>query len=79
MKIENIATCKSAIWNSAMHKKIVTRKKIQHETCAIWRKCNMEKVQRLNTATKKSATWKECKMKQHERSETQKSATWKKL
>ena len=32
-------------------KKSATRKKIQNENCAIWGKCNIENVQRGNSAT----------------------------
>ena len=41
MQNENIATCQSATWNSAIHKESATWKKVQHET--------------INT--QKNATW----------------------
>ena len=59
MQNENIAACKSATWNSAIHKKSATRKKcnmrrllpkkVQHENGAV----AIKKVQH-----EKSATWK---------------------
>ena len=52
---ENIATCKSATWNKAIHKnsatqkecnkKILLHKKVQHGNGEVWKKCNMKKMQ----------------------------------
>ena len=55
MQNEKIATCKSATWNSAIHKKSATRKKckmkrllhrkVKHGNGAVWKKCKMNRVQ----------------------------------
>ena len=65
MQNGNIATCKSATWNNALHKNSATREKLQHE--------------KMST-TQKSATWRWCSMKkvQHEKSETCKKCNMKK-
>ena len=57
MQTENIATCNSATWNGALHKKSTTEKS------ATWRdyytkKCYLEMVQ-----YEKSGTWKERNVK----------------
>ena len=49
MQNENVATCKSATWNSAIHIKSATRKKVHHEKIVTqksgaWKKYNMKKV-----------------------------------
>ena len=48
-------------------------KKVQHEKSATWKKCNIEKVQHENNATRKTAIWKECSMKKVQHG---KSAIW---
>ena len=64
MQNEKIATCKSATWNSAIHKKSATRKKckmkrllhrkVKHRNGAIWKKCNMKNI------NCRSEIWKKC-------------------
>ena len=58
MQNENIAMCKSATWNRAIHKKSATRKESAAWKDYYIKECNMEMVQ-----YEKSATWKECNMK----------------
>ena len=58
MQNENTAACKSATWNSAIHKKSATRKKVQHEKITLqksvtWHWCSLQNVQ-----DEKSTTWK---------------------
>ena len=89
MSNENIATCRGATRNSAVHKKSATQKnatwKDYYTKSATWKWCNMKKVQHEKSATwkkcntkkvqhEKSATWKECNMKKMQH---EKSATWK--
>ena len=57
MKNENIATCKSATWNIAIHKKVqhekksntkrLLHKKVQHGNGAIWKNCNTKLIFKL--------------------------------
>ena len=66
MSNENIATCRGATRNSAVHKKSATQKKCNMKWL-LHKKYNMEMVQ-----YEKSATWKKCNIKrvQHEISAT---------
>ena len=60
MQNENIATCKSATGNRAIHKKSATRKKSATWKDYYTKKCNKEMMQ-----YEKSVTWKVCNMKKY--------------
>ena len=59
MQNKNIATCKSAPWNSAIHKNSARRKKVQHgkiptQISETWKWCSMKKVRHEKSATGKN-------------------------
>ena len=70
MQNENVAMCKSATWNSAIHIKSATRKKVQHkkivtQKSGAWKWRSMKKVQYEKSVTWKninchSEIWKKC-------------------
>ena len=69
MQNENIATWKSATWNSFIYEKDTK-----------WKSYNMKKVQLGKSQTQKSEIWKWCSMNklQHKKVPYEESATWKK-